>query len=59
MSYDTQKLPLREKVCYGFGDLASCLFWQTITFYLLFFYLPCVFNNAAFQLIHIFKTFVF
>ena len=33
-----QKLPLHEKICYGFGDLASCLFWQTITFYLLFFY---------------------
>jgi len=38
MSNEPQKLPLREKICYGFGDLASCLFWQTITFYLLFFY---------------------
>lgn len=34
----TQKVPLLEKIGYGFGDLASCLFWQTITFYLLFFY---------------------
>jgi GPH family glycoside/pentoside/hexuronide:cation symporter len=46
MSNETQKLPLREKVCYGFGDLASCLFWQTITFYLLFFYTD-VFGLAA------------
>ena len=38
MGTENQKLPLREKICYGFGDLASCLFWQTITFYLLFFY---------------------
>jgi GPH family glycoside/pentoside/hexuronide:cation symporter len=38
MSDETQKLPLLEKIGYGFGDLASCLFWQTITFYLLFFY---------------------
>ena len=38
MSEDVQKLSLKEKICYGFGDLASCLFWQTITFYLLFFY---------------------
>ncbi len=27
-----------EKVCYGFGDLGSCLFWQTITIYLSYFY---------------------
>ncbi|MFO1475958.1 MAG: MFS transporter [Verrucomicrobiota bacterium] len=38
MSEPTNKLRLTEKICYGFGDLASCLFWQTITFYLLFFY---------------------
>ena len=38
MSTESQKLPLREKICYGFGDFASCLFWQTLTFYLLFFY---------------------
>ncbi|MCQ2608217.1 MAG: MFS transporter [Bacteroidales bacterium] len=29
---------LGEKICYGFGDLGSCLFWQTITFYLSYFY---------------------
>src|SRR5574344_1816349 len=27
-----------EKVCYGYGDLGSCLFWQTITIYLSYFY---------------------
>ena len=38
MSNEVQKLPLREKIGYGFGDLASVLFWQTIMVYLLFFY---------------------
>lgn len=38
MSSESQKLPLREKVGYGFGDLASVLFWQTIMVYLLYFY---------------------
>jgi GPH family glycoside/pentoside/hexuronide:cation symporter len=38
MNNEPQKLPLREKVCYGFGDLASCLFWSTIMSQLLFFY---------------------
>ena len=46
METATQKLPLREKIGYGFGDLASCLFWQTITLYLLFFYTD-VFGLAA------------
>ncbi len=38
MSNENQKLPLQEKVFYGFGDLASNLFWQTTVLYLLFFY---------------------
>jgi GPH family glycoside/pentoside/hexuronide:cation symporter len=38
MSNESQKCPLRERAVYGFGDFASCLFWQTITLYLLFFY---------------------
>ncbi|MGD0339110.1 MAG: MFS transporter [Bacteroidota bacterium] len=38
MSNGIQKLPLREKIGYGFGDLASCLFWATIMSQLLFFY---------------------
>jgi len=33
-----EKLSFREKFCYGFGDLASVLYWQTFMMYLLFFY---------------------
>lgn len=32
------RLPLREKLSYGFGDLASVLYWQTFMVYLTFFY---------------------
>jgi GPH family glycoside/pentoside/hexuronide:cation symporter len=46
MANEIQKLSLRERAFYGFGDLASCLFWQTITLYLLFFYTD-VFGLAA------------
>ncbi len=38
MSRDLQRLSVAEKVGYGFGDLASCLFWSTIMSQLLFFY---------------------
>ena len=38
MSNGIQKLSWKEKVGYGFGDLASCLFWATIMTQLLFFY---------------------
>jgi glycoside/pentoside/hexuronide:cation symporter, GPH family len=38
MSEATQRLTFKEKVGYGFGDLASCLFWATIMSQLLFFY---------------------
>jgi len=38
MTNGTDKLPLREKIGYGFGDLASCLFWMTIMSQLLYFY---------------------
>ena len=34
----TQKLSVWEKAGYGFGDLASVLYWQTISAYLLYFY---------------------
>ena len=35
----TPELPrFREKVCYGFGDLASVLYWQTFMVYLTYFY---------------------
>jgi GPH family glycoside/pentoside/hexuronide:cation symporter len=33
-----QPLRLTERIGYGFGDLASCLFWQTFTVFLLNFY---------------------
>jgi GPH family glycoside/pentoside/hexuronide:cation symporter len=33
-----ERLSLREKISYGFGDLASCLYWQTISTYLAIFY---------------------
>ncbi len=39
MNGQTEKLPLREKIGYGFGDLASCLFWMTIMTQLLYFYI--------------------
>jgi GPH family glycoside/pentoside/hexuronide:cation symporter len=32
------KLRLSEKISYGFGDFASCLYWQTISVYLAYFY---------------------
>jgi len=38
MSNEVQKLAFKEKVGYGVGDFASCLFWMTITYYLLYFY---------------------
>ena len=47
MSTEMQKLSIREKVGYGFGDMASCLFWQTITLYLLFFYTDVFGLSAA------------
>ncbi|MBK9989711.1 MAG: MFS transporter [Verrucomicrobia bacterium] len=33
-----EKLRLREKVSYGCGDFASCLYWQTFMLYLTFYY---------------------
>ena len=33
-----QKLKMREKFSYGFGDFASCLYWQTVSVYLAIFY---------------------
>ncbi len=38
MSDQKQKVPLWERMCFGFGDLGSCLFWITIMSQLLFFY---------------------
>ena len=38
MSGEGQKLPFREKFSYGFGDLASVLYWQTFMLYFTYFY---------------------
>jgi GPH family glycoside/pentoside/hexuronide:cation symporter len=46
MSDANGKVGFVERVGYGFGDLASCLFWQTFTVFLLFFYTD-VFGIAA------------
>jgi glycoside/pentoside/hexuronide:cation symporter, GPH family len=42
----TEKITLREKLSYGFGDLASVLYWQTFMIYLTYFYTD-VFGIAA------------
>lgn len=42
-----QKLSFFEKAGYGFGDLASILYWQTITAYLLYFYTDVYGISAA------------
>ena len=38
MENNAQKLKLTEKISYGFGDLASVLYWQTFMMYFTFFY---------------------
>ena len=38
MSEFVQKLSLKEKISYGFGDLASVLYWQTFMLYFTYFY---------------------
>ena len=38
MSEINQKLPFKEKFSYGFGDLASVLYWQTFMIYFTYFY---------------------
>ena len=35
---EPSKLRLREKISYGFGDFASCLYWKAISDYLAIFY---------------------
>ena len=34
----SQKLKLKEKIGYGFGDAASSMFWKLFSMYLMFFY---------------------
>jgi sugar (Glycoside-Pentoside-Hexuronide) transporter len=38
MSNGVQKVSVKERMLYGCGDLASCLFWMTVMTQLLFFY---------------------
>ena len=38
MESATQKLTFKEKLSYGFGDLASVLYWQTFMLYFTYFY---------------------
>jgi len=40
-------LSFREKLCYGFGDLGSCLFWNSFTFNLLMYYTDVFGISAA------------
>jgi GPH family glycoside/pentoside/hexuronide:cation symporter len=42
-----QKLKLKEKVAYGFGDFASSMFWKMFSVYLLFFYTDVFGISAA------------
>ena len=35
---NTQKVSLKEKIGYGFGDAASSMFWKLFSMYLMFFY---------------------
>ncbi len=47
MSEEVQKLPFKEKISYGFGDLASVLYWQTFMLYFTFFYTDVFIIPAA------------
>ena len=47
MSEISQKLPFKEKFFYGFGDLASVLYWQTFMLYLTYFYTDVFLIPAA------------
>ena len=38
MTTPDHKMTFREKLCYGFGDYASVLYWQTFMIYLTFYY---------------------
>ncbi len=40
-------LPFREKISYGFGDLASVLYWQTFMLYFTYFYTDIFLMPAA------------
>lgn len=44
---DSKKLKFREKVSYGFGDLACSMFWTLFSMFLLFFYTDVFGISAA------------
>lgn len=46
-SAPTPKLSLREKISYGFGDFASCLYWKSISDFLPIFYTDVLGITAA------------
>ncbi|MDI6402673.1 MFS transporter, partial [Balneolaceae bacterium ANBcel3] len=47
MSSPATKLSFKEKVSYGFGDLASVLYWQTFMLYFTYFYTDVFIIPAA------------
>ncbi len=47
MNDDTGKLTVTEKIGYGFGDMASNLFWQMFSIYILKFYTDVFMLGAA------------
>jgi glycoside/pentoside/hexuronide:cation symporter, GPH family len=59
MNAPNQVLPIREKISYGFGDLASVLYWQTFMLYFTYFYtdiflLPASVAATMFLVVRIF-----
>ena len=44
---NSDKIKLKEKIGYGFGDAASCMFWKIFGMYSLFFYTDVVGITAA------------
>lgn len=57
----SQKVTLREKIGYGFGDAASSMFWKIFTFYLAIFYtdvfgIPAAAAGTMFLLTRIWDT---
>jgi GPH family glycoside/pentoside/hexuronide:cation symporter len=43
----TEKITLKEKIGYGFGDAASSMFWKIFGMYSLFFYTDVLGITAA------------
>ncbi|MHC1775244.1 MAG: MFS transporter [Lentimicrobium sp.] len=57
----TEKLRIKEKIGYGFGDMASSMFWKIFGMYLLFFYtdvfgLPAAAVGTMFLITRIWDT---